>query len=55
MDPLTAAVNLVTALTKFATVIAESQPPEVREELWRMYLQDVKWWREKLKIDEAKP
>jgi HD-like signal output (HDOD) protein len=52
MDPLTAVANLVTALTKFATVIAESQTPEQRQQIWDWYIQDVAWWRKKLRIDE---
>lgn len=55
MDPLTAAIALVTELTKLATVVIESQPPEVRAELWKMYLDDLKWWRKALKIDGDKP
>lgn len=51
MDPVTAALAFLTELTKLATVVIESQPPEVRHELWKMYLEDVKWWRKVLKID----
>lgn len=46
MDPITAAIKLIEAITKLATVIIESQPPEVRAELWKMHLEDMKAWRE---------
>ena len=52
MDPVTAFVNLATALLKYLTVIAEGQPEEVRRELWSMYVSDLKWWRKFLKIAE---
>ena len=54
MDPLTAFVNLATELVKLFREVAQGQPPEVKAELWRMYLDDVKWWRKALKIDEPK-
>lgn len=53
MDPVTAALNVIAELTKLATVVIESQPPEVRAELWKIYLDDLKWWRKFLKIDPA--
>lgn len=50
MDPVTAFVNLAQAILKFATVIAEGQPPDVREQIWRMYLSDLKAIRRALNI-----
>lgn len=32
-------------LIKFATTVIESQPTEVRAELWKMHLEDLKQWR----------
>lgn len=52
MDPITAAANLITALTKLVTVVMEGQTPEQRKQLWDWYLADVAWWRKKLKIDD---
>lgn len=51
MDPLTAFTNLATEMIKLITVLAESQPPDVREQLWRWYVKDLEWWRKALKID----
>jgi len=45
MDPLTAILQLIAELTKLVTVVVDSQPPEVRAELWRLHLEDVKAWR----------
>lgn len=55
MDPVTAALALITELTKLATVVIESQPKDVQAELWKLYLQDLKWWRRFLKIDDDPP
>ncbi len=52
MDPLTAFVSLATELTKLVIVIAESQPADVREQLWRWHVKDLEWWRKALKIDQ---
>lgn len=52
MDPITAFANLITAMTNLVRVIAESQPPEVRQQLWAWYVKDVAWWRRKFKIDD---
>lgn len=52
MDPLTAALNAFTALLKYATVVAEGQPADVREQMWRWTVKDIAWWRRKLKIDD---
>lgn len=35
-------VKLVLEIVKLAM---EGQPPDVRAELWRLYLEDVKAWR----------
>jgi hypothetical protein len=52
MDPLTAALVLANTIAEIVKSAIESQPPEVRAELARMQLEDVKAWRaffEKLK------
>lgn len=47
MDPaaITAVAGLVTELTKLVRVVIESQPKDVQEKLWRIYLQDLQNWR----------
>jgi len=42
MDPLTAFLKVLEAITKLIQTVVESQPPEVRAELWKLYLEDVK-------------
>jgi hypothetical protein len=51
MDPVTAFTNLATELIKLVGILSESQPPEVRKQLWEWYVQDLAWWRKFLKID----
>ena len=46
MDPITAVSNCVAKGLDLAIKIVEKQPPEVAAELWKMYLADVKEWRE---------
>lgn len=53
MDPLTAVANLITALTKLITVMAEGQTPEQRQQLWDWYIADVKRWRKLFRLDDA--
>ncbi len=36
---------VLTELFKLIRVAIEGQPPEVKAELWKMYLDDVKEWR----------
>ncbi|HVJ72067.1 MAG TPA: hypothetical protein VM531_11280 [Sphingomicrobium sp.] len=55
MDPITAILRIIEAVTKLATTIIESQPADVQAELWRLHLEDVKAWREfwgKLKLGD---
>ena len=52
MDPLTAAANLITALTKLVTVVMEGQTPEQRKQLWDWYLADVARWRKWFHLDD---
>ena len=52
IDPLTAGIELLTAIVKLATLAIESQPPEVRAKLWELHIKDLLWWREFLKIDK---
>jgi hypothetical protein len=46
MDPLTAALNLANTIAEIVKLAIESQPPEVRAEIARMHLEDMKRWRE---------
>jgi hypothetical protein len=45
MDPITAALKLADTIAEIVKLAMESQPPEVRAELWRMHLEDMKAWR----------
>ncbi len=51
MDPITAATNLITALTKLVQTAMDGQTPEQKKILWDWYIQDVKFWRKLLQID----
>lgn len=46
MDPLTAALQLANTIAEIVKLAIESQPPEVRAELARMQLDDLKAWRD---------
>lgn len=52
MDPLTRFLGVVEAMLKLVQTISEGQPPDVREQLWRWFVQDLAWWRKALKIDK---
>ena len=46
-------VTIIELILRIILTAIEGQPPEVKAELWRLYLEDVKQWRaffEKLKI-----
>ena len=45
MDPLTPLLAFATEVVKLIETAIEGQPPEVRAELWKLYLEDVKAWR----------
>lgn len=45
MDPLTAALTLANTIAEIVKLAIEGQPVEVRAELWRLYLEDLKAWR----------
>ena len=45
MDPLTQILVLANTIAEIVKLAMESQPPEVRAELWRQHLEDVKAWR----------
>lgn len=40
---LTALIALLESITKLIQTVVESQPPEVRAELWRRYIDQTKW------------
>lgn len=46
MDPLTAALQLANTIAEIVKLAMESQPPEVRAEMWRQHLEDAKAFRE---------
>ena len=46
MDPITAILNCVAKMLDLAIKIVEGQPKEVSAELWKMYLEDARQWRE---------
>ena len=39
-------IVIVELLLKIILEIIQGQPPEVKQELWKMHLEDVKAWRE---------
>jgi hypothetical protein len=51
MDPVTAFTNLATKMLDIIMVVIQSQPPDVQQQMWRWYVQDLAWWRKFLKID----
>jgi hypothetical protein len=52
MDPITAAVELITAITNLVTKIVDGQTPEQRKQIWDWYIQDRENIRKLLKIDQ---
>lgn len=38
--------DLAIAVVQLIQMVIEGQPPEVREQLWRMHFEDVKAWRQ---------
>lgn len=40
------------ALFGMVTALVESQPPEVKKQLWDWYVQDVKKWRKLFKLED---
>lgn len=54
MDPITASVNLITALTNLVAAMSEGQTPEQKKILWDWYIADVQFWRKFFKIDSFK-
>lgn len=52
MDPITAAANLVTALTNLVAKVMDGQTPEQRKILWDWYISDVAKWRKLFHLDD---
>ncbi len=46
MDPFTAICNVITQALKVVEKAIDGQPPEVRNRLWTMYVEDVQAWRD---------
>ena len=38
-------LTIIELILKIVLVAIEGQPPDVKAELWRLYLEDVKAWR----------
>ena len=45
MDPLTAALNLATAVTNAIIKFQDGATPEQKAQLIQFYIDDQKWWR----------
>lgn len=45
MDPLTALFNAIEAGLKLTQTVIEGQPPAVKAEIWKMWIEDVKAFR----------
>lgn len=52
MDPITAAVTLITAITNLMNTIVEGQTPEQRKQMWDWYIADIERIRKMLKLDQ---
>ena len=52
MDPITAAANLIAAITNLVTKVMEGQTPEQRKQLWDWYIADVAKWRKLFHLDD---
>lgn len=51
MDPITAAANLITEITKLVTVIIQSQTPDEQKQIWQWYIEDRERIRKWFKLD----
>lgn len=52
MDPLTAVAVMLKSFFDMITEIVKGQPPEVKEKIWSMYIEDLKGFRKFWKIGE---
>ena len=50
--PAAAALAVVELLLKIVLTAMEGQTPEQRAQMWAWYIQDVKWWRKQLGLDQ---
>jgi len=39
-------LTVIELILKIVLEVIKDQPPEIKAEFWRMYLEDVKKWRE---------
>jgi len=44
-------LRIIELLLEIVKLAMEGQSPAQREKMWDWYIQDVTWWRTKLKID----
>lgn len=51
MDPITAFTAMVQSLMDLLKTIIEGQPPEVKAQMWKWYVEDVARWRKFFKVD----
>jgi hypothetical protein len=42
---------IICKLLDLVMLVIEGQPADVREQLWRWYVEDVKWWRKMFKLE----
>lgn len=47
--------DLAIELVRLVGKVIEGQPQEVKADLWRMYVEDVKAWREFFSVFKPKP
>jgi hypothetical protein len=52
MDPITAFAVAAKAIAEMVTEIVRGQPPEVKEKMWKWYVEDVERWRRLFKLDD---
>ena len=52
MDPLTAIAMMLQSFFEMITEIVKGQPPEVKEKIWAIYIEDLKVFRKFWKIGE---
>lgn len=55
MDPLTAWALALKAIAEMITEVVRDQPPEVRAQAWKWWLEDTAWWRKALRLEQAGP
>lgn len=44
-------LRIIELLLEIVKLAMEGQSAEQRQQMWTWYIDDVKWWRKKLKLD----